>query len=199
LQTGPARLLFLLFVLFDVPVQVLLLSPVLLWLLAPPAWHGVVIALGMLLWGGLAIILGRRFRRAWREQSAGELPQGDWRWRPGMTARDYNAQVRQFLHNFGWKALVTETIETDAVTLAMQKDRLRVVVRCRRDVAPPTAAEIAELAALKASHKAEFACLMLPRRAPANAIAAAAAHGVHILKLEKLPMIGGVAELSGTT
>jgi hypothetical protein len=175
--------MLLLFLLLDLPAQILLLSPVLLWFVADARWHPWIIALGACMWGGLGLIVWRRFVRAEAEVRGAARPQGDWRWPPGMTEGAYDQQLRLLLHNHGWRDLQTLAVEPGAVTLVLQKDRLRLVVRCRRDGLPPFEPDIAALAALRDAHRADAACLMLAGGVNASLAVAASQRGVQVLRL----------------
>jgi hypothetical protein len=175
--------MLLLFLLLDLPVQILLLSPVLLWLVADPRWHPWIIALGVFAWGGLGLIVWRRFARAEAEERSAKRPQGDWRWPASMPADLYDQHLRLLLHNHGWRDLQTLALEQAAVTLVLQKDRLRLVVRARRAPLVSPGPEIDALASLRDAHRADAACLVLAGRVGASLAAAASLRGVHVLRL----------------
>jgi len=181
--------MLMLLLLTDLPVQILLLSPVLLWFILGPRWHMVLILIAACFWGGLGFLLWRRFVRSEAEDRGKMLPQGDWRWPASLNAANYDQRCRLLLHNHGWHDLSALGIEADAVTLLMQKDKARIVMRCRRGKAPPSAAEIDSLSAQREEHHATLACLMLDGACPPAILASASAKGVHVMRLADIPAV----------
>jgi len=178
--------MLLLLLLLDLPLQILLLSPVILWFTAADSWHPWVIVLGAFMWGGLGTLLWRRLARGEAEERRAARPQGDWRWPAGMPAETYDQHLRLLLHNHGWRDLRTLGLEPQAVTLLVQKDRTRLLIRCRRAPAPTFETDIAALADLRVAHQADAACLMLPGRGSGPQAAAASRRGVHVLRLSDI-------------
>jgi hypothetical protein len=181
--------MILLLILFDLPLQLFLLSPVILWFSVSTAWRPLIAALGLVIWGGLAVIVWRRYQRVVAEDRAGALPQGDWRWPAQLGPEAYAQRIGLLLHNHGWRAMQTLSTEPQAVTLLMQKDRAHVLLRCRRDSLAPAEQEFAALATLRDAHNARTACLMLAAPCPARLVAAASEHGVHLLRLADIPFL----------
>jgi len=178
--------MLLLFLLLDLPVQILLLSPAILWFTAAGHWHPWIIAYGTCSWGGLATVFWSRFARAESEERKAARPQGNWRWPAGMHSETYVRRLSLLLHNHGWRDLKTLSLEPSAVTLLMQKDRTRLVVRCHRGRLNAPDAEIAALANLRTVHQAQAACLMLDARSPGLLVATAGERGVHLLRFSDI-------------
>jgi len=176
----------LLLLLMDLPFQVLLLSPVILWFIAAPRWHPLVIVAGALFWGALAWLIWSRLRRSWEEDRAESLPQGDWRWPEGVSADKFAGECRLYLHNHGWRGVRSVAVLPGAVTLRAQKDRVQVLLHCRRGRAPATAAEIAAAAALRVEHACTSACLVTGKRADHALRAAARASQVELIRFQDI-------------
>jgi hypothetical protein len=181
--------MLLLLLLTDLPVQLLLFSPVILWFILGPQWHMLLILIAICFWGGLAFLLWRRFARSEAEDRSKMLPQGDWRWPPHLSAANYDQRCRLLLHYHGWHDLSAIGIETDAITILMQKDKARIVMRCQRGKNLPSPAEIDTLSRQRAEHHATLACLMLEGACPPAILAGASGKGVHVMRLADIPAV----------
>jgi hypothetical protein len=176
----------LLLLLMDVPFQVLLVSPVILWFTAAPRWHPLIIGGGGLFWGALAWLIWRRMARSWAQDRAERSPQGDWRWPPSVSAEQFDAECRLFLRNHGWRAVQTVKLLPELVTLRAQKDRVHVLLHCCRGRAVPTEADIAEASAHRVQQSCTSACLVTGRRADQARRARARASGVELIRFEDI-------------
>jgi hypothetical protein len=172
----------LLLLLMDLPFQILLLSPVILWYAAPPRWHPEVLAGGALLWGLLGWLVWGKLAQVRAAERATNLPQGDWRWRPGQSAEQFGAQCRLFLHNHGWRNARASSSAEGEVTVLAQKDRVHMLVHCLRGPAVADAAAIDAVAALREAQGCTAACLVTERPPEAALRTIALTRGVELMR-----------------
>ena len=172
----------LLLLLMDLPFQILLLSPLILWYVAAPRWHLAVLVGGALFWGLLAWLVWRKMAQGQAIERAEALPQGDWRWRQGQSAEQFGAQCRLFLHNHGWRNVQASTTGDEQVTVLAQKDRVHMLLHCLRGPAAADAAAIEAVAELRDSQGCTAACLVTERQADAALRTVALSRGVELMR-----------------
>ncbi len=182
-------MMLLLLLLWDLPFQLLLLSPVILWYMAPPRWHWAEAAVAVPLWGATGRLLWRRIARDSAQRRAEHKSQGGIRWRKGMSADQFCLACRLFLHNAGWRLVETPHVGSDEVSFIVQKDRARVLITCRRGKVAATAADIASIMAQRGQVGFTAACLVRERAAPRALVTLAATRNVALIRFADLAFL----------
>jgi HJR/Mrr/RecB family endonuclease len=135
-----------------------------------------------LLWGLLGWLVWRKLAQVRAAERATNLPQGDWRWRPGQSAEQFGAQCRLFLHNHGWRNVQATVASEGAVTLRAQKDRVHMLLHCLCSPVAADATAVDTVAALREAQGCTAACLVTERPADAALRTVALAKGVELIR-----------------
>lgn len=133
------------FLIWDIPAQLLILSPILVWFFLDRKYHPYVLVLGAAFWALLAWIVIQRMRRT-ASEFVETVKQGDHHWRHGQSAASFRANCQLFLQNRGWMPCAPAETAPGHVRFLVERAHEIALIHCAEGKFAPDMAFIQTLA-----------------------------------------------------